>query len=108
MTIATAIPQSGCTSSGGSELGLSIRPSWMSADETGQRRRPGQLLSMEQARQIRSRPLALVFGRFRFVVHSREFTADGVPVPIGSRALEVLSVLIEARGELVTKDELLD
>jgi predicted ATPase/DNA-binding winged helix-turn-helix (wHTH) protein len=50
---------------------------------------------------------ALAFGGFRFVVHSRELTADGVPVPIGSRALEVLAVLIEARGHLVTKDELL-
>jgi predicted ATPase/DNA-binding winged helix-turn-helix (wHTH) protein len=50
----------------------------------------------------------LVFGRFRFVVHSRELTASGTPVPIGNRALEVLSVLIEARGDLVTKDELLE
>jgi predicted ATPase/DNA-binding winged helix-turn-helix (wHTH) protein len=50
----------------------------------------------------------LVFGRFRFALRSRELTANGVPVPLGSRALEVLSVLVEARGELVTKSELLD
>jgi predicted ATPase/DNA-binding winged helix-turn-helix (wHTH) protein len=62
---------------------------------------------MEEARSNRSRAHALVFGRFRFVVHTRELTANGVPVQIGNRALEVLSVLIEARGELVTKDELL-
>ncbi len=42
------------------------------------------------------------------MVHSRELTANGVPVSIGGRALDVLSVLIEARGDLVTKDELLD
>src|SRR5215472_1995760 len=30
-----------------------------------------------------------------------------VPVPIGSRALDVLRVLIDARGELVSKDELM-
>ena len=50
---------------------------------------------------------ALLFGRFRFVVHSRELSADGTPCALGNRALEVLLVLIEARGELVTKDELL-
>jgi len=79
---------------------------WASPDETWERR-PGQPLSMEDARSHRSRAHALLFGRFRFVVRSRELTADGVPLPIGNRALDVLNVLIEARGELVTKDELL-
>ncbi|MDB5483415.1 MAG: hypothetical protein JWO83_4468 [Caulobacteraceae bacterium] len=92
MTIVTAIPRSGLAS----------------ADATDGRRRTGLLLSMEEARSNRSRFEALVFGRFRFVVRSRELTANGVPVPLGSRALEVLSVLVEARGELVTKSELLD
>jgi DNA-binding winged helix-turn-helix (wHTH) protein len=46
------------------------------------------------------------FGRFRLVPHRRELLADGMSVPIGSRALDVLIALIEARGELVTKDEL--
>ena len=50
---------------------------------------------------------AIVFGRFRLVLRSRELLADGVPVPVGSRATDVLMALIEACGELVTKDELL-
>ena len=50
---------------------------------------------------------AFLFGRFCLVLRSRELLADGRPVPIGNRALDVLVVLIEARGELVTKDELL-
>jgi predicted ATPase/DNA-binding winged helix-turn-helix (wHTH) protein len=50
---------------------------------------------------------ALLFGRFRFVVRSREFSAGGAPILLGNRALEVLFALIEGRGELVTKDELL-
>ena len=50
---------------------------------------------------------ALRFGRFRLVLHSRELLADGVPLSIGNRAMDVFFVLIEARGELVTKDELL-
>jgi predicted ATPase/DNA-binding winged helix-turn-helix (wHTH) protein len=52
-------------------------------------------------------PHALRFGGYRFVVHSRELTADGAPVALGNRALDVLNVLVEARGDLVTKDELL-
>jgi predicted ATPase/DNA-binding winged helix-turn-helix (wHTH) protein len=48
------------------------------------------------------------FGRFRLVSQRRELLANGVPVPLGGRALDVLIVLIEARGELVTKDEFLD
>src|SRR6201993_5118718 len=47
------------------------------------------------------------FGRFQVLPHRREFLADGVPVAVGSRAFDVLMVLIEAGGELVTKDEIL-
>src|ERR1700752_3101005 len=47
------------------------------------------------------------FGRFQVLPHRREFLADGVPVALGSRAFDVLMVLIEAGGELVTKDEIL-
>src|ERR1700752_1738843 len=47
------------------------------------------------------------FGRFQVLPHRREFLADGVPVPLGSRAFDVLMALIEAGGELVTKDEIL-
>jgi DNA-binding winged helix-turn-helix (wHTH) protein len=51
---------------------------------------------------------AVVFGRCRFLTHSRELLVDGASAPLGGRALEVLAVLIEARGQLVTKDDLLD
>ena len=50
---------------------------------------------------------AILFGRFRLILHRRELLADEVPMPIGDRALDVLLALIEAHGELVTKDELL-
>src|SRR5690349_9886275 len=52
--------------------------------------------------------MTLKFGRFQVLPHRREFFADGVPVPLGSRAFDVLMVLIEAGGELVTKDEILN
>ena len=47
------------------------------------------------------------FGRFRLDALRRELLADGMPVAVGSRAFDVLLVLVEAHGELVTKDELL-
>src|ERR1700724_1922034 len=51
--------------------------------------------------------MTLNFGRFQVLPHRREFLAEGVPVAIGSRAFDVLMVLVEAGGELVTKDEIL-
>src|ERR1700720_3980673 len=51
--------------------------------------------------------MTIKFGRFQVLPHRREFFADGVPVPLGSRAFDVLMVLVEAGGELVTKDEIL-
>jgi TolB-like protein/DNA-binding winged helix-turn-helix (wHTH) protein len=47
------------------------------------------------------------FGRFRFDVGRSELVRDGSPVKLGSRAAQVLSALVCARGEIVTKDELL-
>ena len=47
------------------------------------------------------------FGRFLLDSHRRELLADGVPVSIGSRAFDILVILVEAGGKLVTKDELL-
>lgn len=38
----------------------------------------------------------------------RQLLADGVPLAIGRKPLELLSALAAARGDLVTKDELMD
>src|SRR5258707_983189 len=51
--------------------------------------------------------MILEFGRFQVLPHHREFLAEGVPVPLGSRAFDVLMVLIEVGGGLVTKGEIL-
>jgi len=50
---------------------------------------------------------AVEFGRFRLLPHRRELRADGIAVELGSRAFDVLMVLTEARGALVTKDEIM-
>jgi DNA-binding winged helix-turn-helix (wHTH) protein len=52
-------------------------------------------------------PGAVEFGRFRLLPHRRELHADGVALELGSRAFDILMVLIQARGGLVTKDEFL-
>jgi DNA-binding winged helix-turn-helix (wHTH) protein len=46
------------------------------------------------------------FGRFRVLLRQRQLVADGAPIELGSRALDLLLVLLEANGSLVTKDEL--
>jgi DNA-binding winged helix-turn-helix (wHTH) protein len=46
------------------------------------------------------------FGRFRLLPRRRQLLADGVPVELGTRAFDLLMVLIEADGALVTKKEL--
>jgi predicted ATPase/DNA-binding winged helix-turn-helix (wHTH) protein len=49
----------------------------------------------------------LEFGRFRLLTRQRELRLGDVSVPLGSRAFDVLLILVEAEGELVTKEELL-
>jgi DNA-binding winged helix-turn-helix (wHTH) protein len=48
------------------------------------------------------------FGRFRVLPRERQLLAGGIAVELGSRAFDVLMVLLEAEGGLVTKDQLLD
>jgi adenylate cyclase len=48
------------------------------------------------------------FGRFELNPTTRQLLADGQPVALGARALDVLLALIERRERLVTKDELLE
>jgi DNA-binding winged helix-turn-helix (wHTH) protein len=47
------------------------------------------------------------FGPFRLDFERRELTREGEVVPLGSRAFDILRVLVSAKGDLVTKDELM-
>jgi DNA-binding winged helix-turn-helix (wHTH) protein len=49
----------------------------------------------------------LEFSRFRVLLRRRQLLADGVPCELGTRAFDLLLVLLEAEGSLVTKEELL-
>jgi predicted ATPase/DNA-binding winged helix-turn-helix (wHTH) protein len=59
---------------------------------------------MDQAPQS---PTTFCFGRFQVVPHRREVLADGEPIDLGGRAFDVLLVLIEAHGAVVSKEALM-
>src|ERR1700720_3640465 len=48
------------------------------------------------------------FRRFRALLRARQLLVDGKPVEIGSRAFELLVVLIATRGTLVSKQEIMN
>jgi len=50
---------------------------------------------------------ALSFGSFEIRPAQRVLTEDGRPVPLGSRALDILVLLVERAGQVVGKDELI-
>jgi DNA-binding winged helix-turn-helix (wHTH) protein len=65
--------------------------------------RPGIELTREET--TLGRPSTVLrFRRFSILSGARQLLADGSPVPIGSRAFDLLVVLAEARGTVVTKE----
>lgn len=50
----------------------------------------------------------LRFGPFELLPIERQLRRDGRVLPVGARAFDVLQALIDERGRLVTKDQLLD
>lgn len=53
-------------------------------------------------------PPSVAFGPFRLDQHGRRLTRAGVEISLGGRAFDVLCVLVDAGGEAVSKDTLLD
>jgi len=52
-------------------------------------------------------PATIEFGRFKVVRHRRELLADGRPIELGGRAFDTLMALIDARGTVLDKDQLM-
>jgi FixJ family two-component response regulator/DNA-binding winged helix-turn-helix (wHTH) protein len=50
---------------------------------------------------------AVRFRRFRLLPRARQLLVDGQPVDLGSRAFDLLMVLVKAPGTLITKNEIL-
>jgi len=71
-------------------------------------RRPDvRSLFTEQTGPTPAAPLEVSFGPFRLLPTQFLLLEGDEPVPLGSRALEILIVLLECPGELVSKQELM-
>jgi DNA-binding winged helix-turn-helix (wHTH) protein len=81
------------------EPALDVRPIVQSPDET-----PYLVKRTEPARTA---PTEVSFGPFRLLPTQFLLLEGHQPVPLGSRALEILIVLLERPGELVSKQELM-
>ncbi|WP_063499521.1 ATP-binding protein [Paraburkholderia phytofirmans] len=46
-------------------------------------------------------------GKLQFFIEQRELRRDGAPLHIGSRALDILELLVNAKGSLVSKDQIM-
>jgi predicted ATPase/DNA-binding winged helix-turn-helix (wHTH) protein len=68
---------------------------------------PRKLQNGSGAGPVSEAPASVEFGRFRVSPHRRELLADGRPVKLGGRALDLLMALIDARGVVVTKNVLM-
>src|ERR1700720_40020 len=62
----------------------------------------------ERGSRVRAQGRQLVYesGEWEVDLARRELRARGVPVPIGGRAFEIIEVLVQSAGELVTKNDL--
>jgi DNA-binding response OmpR family regulator len=60
-----------------------------------------------QYEEIFGGEVVLRFGRFRVLPRARQLLADGRPIELGSRAFDLLMVLITAPGVLLTKKEIM-
>ncbi|MBV9566314.1 MAG: winged helix-turn-helix domain-containing protein, partial [Bradyrhizobium sp.] len=57
--------------------------------------------------EVSQRPVYAA-GRWEIDLARRELRSKGVPVPLGGRAFEIVAELVQAAGELVTKDDLIE
>jgi DNA-binding winged helix-turn-helix (wHTH) protein len=62
-------------------------------------------MSIDQMERCATKQVS--FGPFRLLPDQRLLLLRDKPVHVGSRALDILTALVERPGELVTKDELM-
>jgi DNA-binding winged helix-turn-helix (wHTH) protein len=61
----------------------------------------------DRTETVGAAPIEVSFGPFRLLPTQFLLLEGGKPVPLGSRALEILIVLLERPGQLVSKQELM-
>src|SRR5262245_20941732 len=62
----------------------------------------------KRTERVRAAPTEIAFGPFRLLPTQFLLLEGDKPVSLGSRALEILNVLLERPGELISKQELMD
>src|SRR5882672_8499220 len=77
-------------------------------DEEGLRRRKAYLGVVPQAVPRVQNPSSFRLGRCEVHPLERRLLVDGVPAQVGARAFDLLLALIEKRGQVLTKSQLLD
>jgi DNA-binding response OmpR family regulator len=65
-------------------------------------------ISMQRQVSASNSDTIVRFGRFCVLPRTRQLLVEGTPVEVGSRAFDLLMVLVEARGELVSNDEIMN
>jgi DNA-binding winged helix-turn-helix (wHTH) protein len=70
--------------------------------------RPDKPFVTARTESTRAAPTEILFGPFRLLARQFLLLQGERPVHLGSRALEILIVLLERPGELVSKQELMD
>jgi predicted ATPase/DNA-binding winged helix-turn-helix (wHTH) protein len=68
---------------------------------------PNEALPVEPNDPSTSQSVSILFGPFRLFPAARAFEKEGVPLALGNRALDILMVLVERPGEVVSQRELL-
>ena len=61
-------------------------------------------IEVEGAASVSEAPIR--FGNFVLLPRERSLLSNGVPVELGSRAFDLLTVLVKSSGKIVTRDEL--
>ena len=80
----------------------------LDAERPGQRALTDQAFFEKRAVPVATAPAEVSFGPFRLLPTQYLLLEGDKPVPLGSRALQILIVLLERAGELVSKRELMD
>ena len=52
-------------------------------------------------------PETYVFGSFEFAPARRQLLADGKPVTLGSRALDILTILVQSAGTVIPNRQIM-
>jgi DNA-binding winged helix-turn-helix (wHTH) protein len=90
----------------GLALPFSLLTSWIQDLESSKISQDGWYFSVIES-GTKGDQSDICFWRWRLSPANRRLLTDGIPVALGGRTFDVLLALVEARGEIVTKEALM-